>query len=225
MMRQYNLRRITVIVSIISGLFFSTASVANEYQNAVAATQTEDYAKAIDIWMKLAKQGDPIAQYNLAVFYREGYGIDSDRSQSKKWFKAAAQHRLVQAANQFDQNVIKPIDEDNIQDGVNENTRQGFSENDPVGWVLMQNPKYYTLQLASSRSEESIKQYYQENNMQGKGGYYKSERDGEIWYYLIYGAYHSTDDANTEIVKLPEEIRKWSPWVRRLGNIQKVVER
>ena len=214
-----------MIVSIISGLFFSTASLANEYQKAVDATQTEDYAKAIAIWMKLAEQGDPIAQYNLAVFYREGYGTNSNRSQSKRWFKAAAQHRLVQAANQFDKNIIKPIDEDNYQVAAGESATQNYSENDPLGWVLIQNPKYYTLQLASSKSEEKIKQYYDENEMQGKGGYYKSERDGEIWYYLIYGAYNSSGQANTDIAKLPEEIRKWSPWVRRLGNIQKVVER
>ena len=226
MMRQSNLRMMAVMLGMVCGLCFAAPAVANEYQQAVEATQTEDYAKAIELWLKLAEQGDPIAQYNLAVFYREGYGTTSDPDQSQKWFKAAAQHRLVQAANQFDQNVIKPIDdEQGHAAGVDEATSGGLNANDPIGWVLLQNPKYYTLQLASSRSEESIKQYYQENNMQGKGGYYKSERDGEIWYYLIYGAFHSSGEANTEIEKLPEEIRKWSPWVRRLGNIQKVVNR
>ena len=102
---------------------------------------------------------------------------------------------------------------------------KSLSNTDPIGWVLSQNPRHYTLQLASSRSEKRIKQYYEDNQMQGKGGYYKKENDGEIWYFLIYGAYNSSQNATNEIGQLPEEIRKWSPWVRRLGNIQKVINR
>ena len=94
----------------------------------------------------------------------------------------------------------------------------------PVGWVMNQNPRNYTLQLASSRSEKHVIKYYNENQMQGKGGYYKKIQDGETWYFLIYGSFDSVASASDEIKQQPEEIRKWSAWVRRLGNIQKVIK-
>lgn len=197
---------------------FLTSSFANEYRKAVEATSAGDYDLALSIWKKLAQQGNPVAQYNLAVFYKKGYGVDSDSSESRRWYKAAAQHRLVQASTS-----IKPADDGDEQQVVSQVSK--LVSKNPTAWVLNQNPRHYTLQLASSRSERRIKKYYEENQMQGKGGYYKKEQDGETWYFLIYGAFNSSRNASNEIQQLPEEIRKWSPWVRRLGNIQKAIKR
>ena len=223
--KQYLSKYVLIVAAIISGLFFSATAFANEYQKAVDATNAGNYDLAVSIWKKLAQQGDPVAQYNLAVFYKEGYGVSSDSSESSRWYKAAPQHRLIQATARLDNTSIKPADERDIQREEESHVSTAKSAKDPVGWVLSQNPRHYTLQLASSRSEERIKQYYLENQMQGKGGYYTKEQDGETWYYLIYGAYNSSRNASEEIDKLPEEIRKWSPWVRRLGNIQKIINR
>ncbi len=204
-------------------LFLLTSAFANEYNDAVKATNAGDYNRAVSIWKKLANQGNPVAQYNLAVFYKEGYGVDSDRSESIRWYKAAAQQRLIQATVNIGNASIKPADERDIQREEESHVSKSLSRTDPIGWVLSQNPRHYTLQLASSRSEKRIKQYYEDNQMQGKGGYYKKEHSGETWYFLIYGAYNSSQNATDEIGQLSEEIRKWSPWVRRLGNIQKVI--
>lgn len=219
-MAKQSLNRLVLIISVlITGLVFPSSAFANDYRKAVEATTAGNYELAISIWKKLAKQGNPVAQYNLAIFYKEGYGVDSDSSESRRWYKAAAQQRLVQATTS-----IKPAD-DNTELSSISNGSKTHSDNDPVGWVLNQNPRHYTLQLASSRSERRIRQYYEENQMQGKGGYYKKQQDGETWYFLIYGAFNSSRNASNEIQQLPEEIRKWSPWVRRLGNIQKVIKR
>lgn len=219
--KQYRNTYALIVVAILSGLFLTTPVCANEYEKAVEATSAGDYHLAVPIWKKLAQQGNPVAQYNLALFYKEGYGVDRDSSESRRWYKAAAQHRLVQATAS-----IKPVNNGrDIQPQGESHVSRAPSSTDPVGWVLSQNPRHYTLQLASSRSERRIKKYYEENQMQGKGGYYKKEQDGETWYFLIYGAYNSSRNASNEIQQLPEEIRKWSPWVRRLGNIQKVINR
>ncbi len=214
-----------LVAAIIFGLFLSATAFANQYKKAVDATNSGNYDLALSIWKKLAQQGDPVAQYNLAVFYKEGYGVSSDISESSRWYKAAAQHRLIQATARLDNTSIKPADESDIEREEESNVSSAKSSKDPVGWVLSQNPRHYTLQLASSKSEERIKQYYVENQMQGKGGYYTKEQDGETWYYLIYGAYKSSGNASEQIEQLPDEIRKWSPWVRRLGNIQKIIKR
>jgi septal ring-binding cell division protein DamX len=215
--------QLLIVAAIFSGLFLSSAVLASDYNKAVNATVSGDYDLAISIWKKLAQQGNPVAQYNLAIFYKEGYGVDSNSSESKRWYKAAAQHRLVQATSRIGERSIQPANESDIQNEEALLQSNSVSKTDPVGWVLSQNPKHYTLQLASSRSERRIKKYYEENKMQGKGGYYKKVQDGETWYFLIYGAFNSSRNASNEIEQLPEEIRKWSPWVRRLGNIQKVI--
>jgi len=223
--KQYQSQYVLIVAAIISCVFLSTPVFANEYKKAVEATNAGNYDLAVSIWKKLAKQGNPVAQYNLAVFYKEGYGVDSDRSESRRWYRAAGQQRLIQATASIDNTSIKPADERDIQREEASHVSKASTSTDPIGWVLSQNPRHYTLQLASSRSEQRIKKYYEENKMQGKGGYYKKEQDGETWYFLIYGAYNSSRSASNEIEQLSAEIRKWSPWVRRLGNIQKVINR
>lgn len=223
--KQYRNKYALIVAAIISGLFLTMPVYSNEYKKAVEATNAGNYDLAVPIWKKLAQQGNPVAQYNLAVFYKEGYGVDSDSSESRRWYKAAAQHRLIQATARVGNASIKPADERDIQREEESHVSRSSFSTDPVSWVLSQNPRHYTLQLASSRSERRIKKYYEENQMQGKGGYYKKEQDGETWYFLIYGAYNSSRNASSEIEQLPKEIRKWSPWVRRLGNIQKVIHR
>lgn len=218
------LRLVLIVSTIISSVFFPVSLKANDYQKAVAATSAGDYEQAISLWEKLAKQGNPVAQYNLAVFYREGHGVDSDSSESNKWYKVAAKQRLVSATDSINSSSVQPARESDIQQEENSRVSRTLSSMDPVGWVMGQNPRHYTLQLASSRSEKRVQKYYLENQMQGKGGYYKKIQDGETWYFLIYGSYDSTASASNEIEQLPEEIRKWSPWVRRLGNIQKVIK-
>lgn len=221
--KQYQSKYGLIVAAVISSLLLSTPVFSSEYQKAVEATNAGNYELAVSIWTKLAKQGNPGAQYNLAVFYKEGYGVDSNRLESRRWYKAAAQQRLIQATASIDNTSIKPANERDIQREEESHVSTTLSSTDPIGWVLGQNPRHYTLQLASSRNEQSIKQYYEENQMQGKGGYYKKKKGGETWYFLIYGAYNSSRSASNEIAQLPEEIRKWSPWVRRLGNIQKVI--
>ena len=95
----------------------------------------------------------------------------------------------------------------------------------PQEWVAAQNPNYYTLQLASSTNQALIQKYYGENNLAGKAGYYHSKRSGEDWYALVYGAYPTVQDAKAAIGNLPEDLKKWSPWVRNIKSIHKIMVR
>jgi len=52
----------------------------------------QDHKKAVYWHNKAAEQGHSEAEYNLGVCYWYGYGVEVDKTQSKKWFeKAAAQ--------------------------------------------------------------------------------------------------------------------------------------
>ncbi|KAF9997902.1 hypothetical protein BGZ79_008405 [Entomortierella chlamydospora] len=50
----------------------------------------QDYYKAMDIFHKAAKQGNPKAQCKLALLYYKGDGIPQDFSKAPKWFLRAA---------------------------------------------------------------------------------------------------------------------------------------
>ncbi len=63
---------------------------------------------------------------------------------------------------------------------------------------------------------------FEDNNLKGKGGYYHYVRDGVNRYALIYGAYKTVAEANIAMKKLPEKLKKKTPWVRKIKSLQKI---
>ena len=63
---------------------------AQDISKADAPTASGDYAAAFAELQPLAERGDVDAQYNLAVFYRDGLGVSRDGEQAAKWYQRAA---------------------------------------------------------------------------------------------------------------------------------------
>jgi TPR repeat protein len=59
------------------------------------------YERAAEALYKMAKQGDPRAQFELAGLYRDGLGVPKDSAEADKWFALAAKNYRV-AAEQGD---------------------------------------------------------------------------------------------------------------------------
>lgn len=193
-------------------LLFSSFSVySNTVQQAIQSEKNNEDTEANQIWSKLAASGNAIAKYNLAKQYQLGKGVAGDPAQAKKWFQQASQSGLAQAYVKLNSNAIKP------GVGVHLTFKSG-----PLYWLKDQDPKLYTLQLASSRREKSIIKLYEENLMQNKGGYFKYESDGIERYALIYGAYETVAEAKDSIKDLPEGLRNRTPWVRNIERLQKL---
>ena len=161
----------------------------------------------------MANNGDAEAQYNLALLYQQGNGVNPDSNLSRYWLAMAARQGLAQAYAQLNNKSVKPT---TTSSPVNLNLS-------PEQWVAEQNPQFYTLQLASSTNKHLIEKYYEENQLTGKAGYYRSRREGEEWYALIYGAYPSVNEAKAAIENLPQDLKKWSPWVRNIKSIHKIM--
>ena len=66
-------------------------------ENAVTALSSGDYATALKTLRPLAAQGQPDAQYNLGVMYREGHGVPQDYGEALKWLRLAAVQGHVEA--------------------------------------------------------------------------------------------------------------------------------
>ena len=190
----------------------SQFSVASEITTALLATNTGNYKQALPLWKDLAHSENAVAQYNLALFYQRGLGVTRDEKEARRWFGAAARLGLVEAYNQLNNSVVKP----------GPRTKKSLQVG-PQEWVVLQKPGYYTLQLASSRNQALIEKYFNENSLQGRAGYYRSLREGQEWYALVFGAFSSVAEANAHITDLPIELRKWSPWVRNIKDIHAIM--
>lgn len=182
---------------------------------ALAAYTRGDFANAIKLWQELANEGDPVAQYNLALLYQQGAGVSQDNNMSGYWLSMAARRNMVDAYRNINLNSVNPAAQ----------RVAVVVQLSPMDWVASQNPDYYTLQLASSTNEQLIQKYYSENELAGKAGYYHSRRGEEDWYALVYGAYPSVTEAKSAIDSLPGNLRKWSPWVRNIRSIHKLMIR
>ena len=63
------------------------------YKKGLADLNYQEYEKAFDIWLGLAKEGSAQAQFDLGVMLHNGLGIDKDPKRCIFWFeKAAAQY-------------------------------------------------------------------------------------------------------------------------------------
>ena len=204
----------------IIALLLSLVVIANAYADndqALAAQARGDYSNAAKMWLQLANEGDPIAQYNLALLYQRGAGVKPDNNLVTYWLSMAARQGLVEAYTSINAQSMQPA---KVTAHV---LPQVSATMGPQEWVAAQNPSYYTLQLASSTNQALIQKYYDENELVGKAGYYRSRRAGEDWYALVFGAYPTVQDAKDAIDDLPVDLKKWSPWVRNIRSIRKIM--
>lgn len=203
----------SLIAILLSFLLVSNAFADRE--QAFQAQAHGDYGNAAKLWLQLANDGDPLAQYNLALLYQRGAGVNADNNLFRYWLSMAARQGLVEAYTSINAQSMQPT-----MKPAHVSVTMG-----PQEWVAAQNPNYYTLQLASSTNQALIQKYYSENELTGKAGYYRSRRAGEDWYALVFGAYPTVQDAKDAIDQLPADLKKWSPWVRNIKSIHKIMVR
>lgn len=183
---------------------------AGTLEPALAALEAGNLPTAVDLLSVPAQSGDSAAAYDLAIAIERQGG---EPEQVRFWLRQAARHGLVQAYQRLNAQAVKPAPRARALVLVT-----------PDDWIRHQNPRHYTLQLASSTNRRVIDRYYRENRLEGEGGYYRNRRDGQDWYALVYGAYPTVSEAKAAIGNLPEALRKWSPWVRRLRDIQRIMQ-
>ncbi len=90
-----------VIKSMICAVAVSTAIVctvqAKDYNQGFLAAEGGDYKSAVDQWRPLAEKGHPIAQFNLALLYHSGLGVDLNEATAVSWYKKSASNGYYKA--------------------------------------------------------------------------------------------------------------------------------
>ncbi|MDH5324112.1 MAG: sel1 repeat family protein [Gammaproteobacteria bacterium] len=68
------------------------------YNAGFLAAESRDYPEAVKNWEPLAKKGDAMAQFNMALLYHSGSGVPMDEKKAVEWYQKAAQggHPLAQ---------------------------------------------------------------------------------------------------------------------------------
>ncbi len=111
---------------ILSGLFTSwiTGHVAaqsaiayrdnKEFDNALIAYQNQEYIKALDYWLPLARHDDLAAQRNIGHLHRRGLGVPQSFDEAFNWYQRAAEKGLSGAqanlADMYDRGQGRPRD-------------------------------------------------------------------------------------------------------------------
>ncbi len=96
----YRLSVVSVLLLISVGCSDHKKENADAFRQGVAAFSKGDYGVALEKFKTLADKGNPEAQYNLGVMYRQGKGVPADDQKAiELWTKAADQGN--NAAAQF----------------------------------------------------------------------------------------------------------------------------
>ena len=85
------------LISIIFLVFLSSGLVQADLESAKAAYDAGEYDTALELLIPLAEAGDAIAQHNLGVMYRDGFGVPQDNSEAVKWTRKAAEQGYAEA--------------------------------------------------------------------------------------------------------------------------------
>ncbi len=90
-------------------------------------------------------------------------------------------------------------------------------------WLLAQNPRHFTLQLAGMRREKSVKRFIADHPGVEPIGYYHGLREGRSWYAVVTGLYPTLDEAKQAAAEIQARLGIERPWIRRIRAIQKSI--
>ena len=70
---------------------------STEFETALDWVEQGEFARAAEVFERLAARGDAEAQHNLAMLYRKGAGVPRNFEQSVQWFRRAAEQGVPDA--------------------------------------------------------------------------------------------------------------------------------
>jgi len=91
-------------------------------------------------------------------------------------------------------------------------------------WLLSQKPTAYTLQVIGLTDRSNIPTYIKQHKLTGKIAYFKTSRNGQPWYPLLYGIYPNRAAAIAARPKLASKLRQKDIWTRSLESVHKEIK-
>ena len=76
---------------------------SSELDRALKFTESGEYNKAVEAFENfLKKNNSPVAQFNLAVFYKNGIGVEKNIEKSKEYFLKSCKGGLIGACINYE---------------------------------------------------------------------------------------------------------------------------
>lgn len=102
------------------------------------------------------------------------------------------------------------------------------AESAPAGlrdrvWIAEQRPDAYTIQLFSTSSEEALRGFARRHRIADLA-WFQTRTADRTWYSLIHGSFDSIDEARTAAERLPAVLRTEKPWIRKMADVQTLLE-
>ncbi|MCU7832897.1 MAG: hypothetical protein KZQ56_09940 [gamma proteobacterium symbiont of Lucinoma myriamae] len=196
--------------------------------------EQKNYVQAKKFWQPLAKEGDARAQYNLALILSKNDKKKTAENQLQQ--KKANQYLAMSRENGLVDSYFLKMPEIRlamVDSSVNLD-KSNSDKIEPLNWLNQQQKSNYTLQLATGKSRESMEisqkklrhsqLLEQPENLYIQQFKRKEQEKTIINYVLFYGTFKSYQLAKTEAEKLPESIKKSSPWIRQFSQLQSKVD-
>ena len=80
-------------------LYLYTSQLNSQTRDVFDAIENKDYSTAIKIWESRSQQGDASAQFNLALLYHFGLGVDKNINIAIYWYERSAANGDSKAQN------------------------------------------------------------------------------------------------------------------------------
>lgn len=90
------LRAATLFFTLSASMVLTPAH-SQDYNDGLLAAEMGDYDTAVGKWQPLAKQGDAMAQFNLALLYHRGLGVPIDEAKAVAWYQKSAENGYSKA--------------------------------------------------------------------------------------------------------------------------------
>lgn len=170
-------------------------------------------------WYKeSAEWGYSYGQYNFGLALLQGSGIKRDRKQAHYWLELAALQGVKDART-----VLAAQSSGGSDSLIQENPP---SEAEAValrreGWVGLQHPRRYTIQLMVSDSEQALLRFVFHNKIPGRLAYIQTAKKK---YVLLKGSFDNYQEANNSLKALPEKVRRNKPFIRRFAKVQALLD-
>ncbi len=180
----------------------------------------QDYAEALKWYKTAADQELALAQYRLGYMYENGLGTEKDPAEAARWYQLAADHGLLDAKQAMA--VTEPHSESTPpQQGSHHAPTDTLNG---VDWVRAQDPQRYTLQLTNVSNEKAVIQFIKQNGLVGEATYVQLKVDGGTRFAALYGSYGTHDEANEARGSLSAPLRDSQPWIRKFGDLQRLLQ-
>jgi len=91
-------------------------------------------------------------------------------------------------------------------------------------WIKQQQGTDYTFQLMGSWEHEELTRFIDKYALSGDIAEFQSDRNGRVWYALIYGVYDNKKEALQASSHWPEPLNALPSWLRRFDSVQKQIK-